>query len=142
MALVETLPYSLSKAGPTDIDGVGNYYVEVLGRGHAKESALTIYLLDTHGYSPDEKHFPGYDWLKPNQIDWFKKTSNDLKEPHRAYTHIHMDLAFIHIPLPEYADEKNIIKGEWRERVTAPRFNTHFRDALVEAGVLMVSCGQ
>ncbi len=52
MALIETLPYSLSVAGPEDIDGIGNYYVEVLAHS-SKTAALTIYLLDTHAYSPD-----------------------------------------------------------------------------------------
>lgn len=142
MALIETLPYSLSQAGPLDIDGVGNYYVEVLARGSSKHSALTLYMLDTHAYSPDEKNFPGYDWLKKSQVDWFRKTAERLKEPHKEYTHTHIDLAFIHIPLPEYGNEKNTFKGEWKEGVTAPKFNSGFRDALVEAGVKMVSCGQ
>ncbi|KAH7395859.1 Metallo-dependent phosphatase-like protein [Cadophora sp. MPI-SDFR-AT-0126] len=141
MALIESLPYSLSAAGPEDIDGVGNYYVEVLARGSSKHSALTIYLLDTHAYSPDEHNFKGYDWLKKNQIDWFKATAQGLKKEHAGYTHIHMDLAFIHIPLPEYRDDTLPRKGEWREGVTAPGFNSGFRDALVEEGVVMVSCG-
>jgi hypothetical protein len=53
-----------------------------------------------------------------------------------------MDLAFIHIPLPEYRDDTNYRKGAYRESVTAPGFNSGFRDALVDQGVLMVSCGQ
>ncbi|CAG8961509.1 hypothetical protein HYFRA_00013860 [Hymenoscyphus fraxineus] len=141
MALIETLPYSLSQAGPEDIDGVGNYYVEVLSMGNSKHSALTLYLLDTHAYSPDEHTFKGYDWLKKNQIEWFKNTADDLKTAHEKFTHIHMDLAFIHIPLPEYANPELPRVGEWRERVTAPGFNSGFRDALVEKGVVMVSCG-
>jgi hypothetical protein len=142
MALIQSLPYSLSEPGPEEIDGVGNYFVEVLARGSSKHSALTIYLLDTHAYSPDENSFKGYDWLKKNQIDWFKQTAEGLKKAHEGYTHIHMDLAFIHIPLPEYRDDTNYRKGAYRESVTAPGFNSGFRDALVEQGVLMVSCGQ
>jgi hypothetical protein len=141
MSLVETLPYSLSESGPEDIDGVGNYYVEVLARGSSKHSALTIYLLDTHAYSPNEHAYKGYDWLKKSQIDWFKNTSKGLKKGHDEYTHIHMNLAFIHIPLPEYNNKDLPMKGQWREGVTAPGFNSGFRDALVEEGVVMVSCG-
>lgn len=142
MDLVESLPYSLSQAGPPEIDGVGNYYLEVLGQGSSGHSALTIYLLDTHAYSPDEKKYHGYDWLKKNQIDWFRETSQGLKKAHDGYSHIHMNLAFIHIPLPEYAITTNSRKGEFREAVTAPKYNSHFRDALVDEGVVMVSCGQ
>ncbi|KAI9751831.1 MAG: hypothetical protein M4579_005876 [Chaenotheca gracillima] len=142
MTLTESLPYSLSQAGPSNVDGVGNYVVEVLGRGTSKHSALTLYLLDTHGYSPDEQSFRGYDWLKNNQIGWFRDTAQGLKKAHKEYTHLHMDLAFIHIPLPEYRDPANhVTGGTWREPPTAPVFNSGFRDALVEEGVLLVSCG-
>lgn len=143
MEIIEALPYSLSEAGPEDIDGIGNYYVEVLARGKSHHSALTIYLLDTHAYSPDEHNYHGYDWLKPSQIKWFKTTSDGLKEEHAQYTHTHMDLAFIHIPLPEYRleDQAQAHSGNWLEGVTAPTFNSGFRDALVHQGVLMVSCG-
>jgi hypothetical protein len=142
MALIETLPYSLSEAGPEGIDGVGNYVVEILARGGSKHSALSLYLLDTHAYSPDEQHYPGYDWVKQSQIDWFNKKAEGLKKEHDKYTHHHMDLAFIHIPLPEYRDPDNIIVGTWNETVTAPNFNSGFRDALVKQGVVLVSCGQ
>ena len=142
MSIIETLPYSLSVAGPDEVSGVGNYHIEVLARGHSDHSALTLYMLDTHSYSPNEKKFPGYDWLKPNQIEWFKNTAQGLKPAHKEYTHIHMDLAFVHIPLPEYIGVKKFWKGEWRELVTAPVYNSGFRDALVEQGVVMVSCGQ
>ncbi|KAK3939577.1 Metallo-dependent phosphatase-like protein [Diplogelasinospora grovesii] len=142
MDLIETLPYSLSRAGPHDIDGVGNYYVEVLARGSSGHSALTVYLLDTHAYSPNERKFKGYDWIKPNQIEWFQNTAQGLKKKHKEYTHVHMDVAFIHIPLPEYRDGNLTFVGEWKEPPTAPVYNSGFRDALVEEGVVMVSCGQ
>lgn len=144
MALIETLPYSLSRAGPPEIEGVGNYYIEVLARGHSTHSALTLYLLDTHAYSPDEQHYKGYDWLKKNQIDWFRSTADKLKKQriHKDYTGIHMNLAFIHIPLPEYRNEDNVYVGEWREGVTAPGFNSGFAEVLVEEDVKFVSCGQ
>lgn len=145
MQLTHSLPYSLSEFGPTTVDGIGNYYIEVLARGTSTHSALTLYLLDTHGYSPDERQFRGYDWLKKSQIDWFKTTSQELKNSpsHQGYTHHHMDMAFIHIPLPEYrlADDIVLSTGNQPENPTAPGFNSGFKDALVEEGVLAVSCG-
>lgn len=141
MSLLETLPYSRSEAGPNTIEGVGNYFVEVLSHGNNKQSALTMYFLDTHSYSPDERQYRGYDWLKPKQINWFKTTADSLKESHKHYSHIHLDMAFIHIPLPEYRDTGNAIVGSSPEYVTAPGFNSHFKDALVEKGVKLVSCG-
>jgi hypothetical protein len=142
MAIMDGLPYSLSTAGPEDVEGVGNYVVEILGRGSTSHSALTLYMLDTHSYSPEEKKYHGYDWLKQSQIDWFKSTSQSLKRKHKEYTHIHMDLAFIHIPLPEYRNPDALTwVGNWTEPPTAPAYNSNFKDALVEEGIVLVSCG-
>jgi 3',5'-cyclic AMP phosphodiesterase CpdA len=142
MEIMDGLPYSLSRAGPPDVDGVGNYVVEILGRGSTSHSALSLYMLDTHSYSPDERQYHGYDWLKQSQIDWFKDTAQSLKREHKEYTHIHMDLAFIHIPLPEYRNADNLhFVGNWTEPPTAPAYNSNFKDALVEEGVVLVSCG-
>jgi hypothetical protein len=145
MAIMDGLPYSLSTAGPDDVEGVGNYIVEILGRGSTSHSALTLYLLDTHSYSPEERKYRGYDWLKQSQIDWFKTTAQSLKHKHAEYTHIHMDLAFSHIPLPEYrvppsTSTLNFI-GNWSEPPTAPTFNSGFQDALISENILLVSCG-
>lgn len=142
MSLMESLPYSLSESGPSTIDGIGNYVLEVLAPGTSQHSALSLYLLDTHGYSPDERQFRGYDWVKESQINWFKETSHLNKQKHKPYTKIHMDMAFIHIPLPEYKNPDNLIVGAWKEPPTAPGFNSGFRDVLAEEGILVVSCGQ
>lgn len=144
MSIIQNLPYSLSQPGPNHVDGVGNYVVEVLAPSPSEHSAITIYLLDTHGLTPDEKNFKGYDWLKQSQIEWFRSTSESLKKAkaHAKYTHIHLDLAFIHIPLPEFGEHDNIRKGgKWLEPVMAPAFNSHFYDALAEEGVVAVGCG-
>lgn len=143
MSLLQTLPYSLSQPGPPNLPGTGNYHLEVLAPSPSHHSALTLYLLDTHSLSPDEKNYRGYDWLKPSQIAWFKETAQSLKKAHAKYSHIHLDMAFIHIPLPEYNDRPHsVIKGgEWREGVTAPGYNSGFYDALSEAGVVAVGCG-
>lgn len=114
----------------------------MLARGASGHSAITIYLLDTHAYSPDEHRFAGYDWIKPSQIDWFKSTAESLKRKHKEYTHVHLDVAFIHIPLPEYRDANLTHIGDWLEPPTAPMYDSGFRDALVDEGVVMVSCGQ
>lgn len=140
MDLYESLPYSVSEAGPNTIEGVGNYFIEIQGHS-SKHSALTLYFLDTHSYSPDEAHYRGYDWLKLNQINWFKSTAEGLKEAHSHYTHHHLNMAFIHIPLPEYGMPDNERVGNWTEPITAPAFNTHFKEALAEYDVKAISCG-
>ncbi|KAF2858548.1 Metallo-dependent phosphatase [Piedraia hortae CBS 480.64] len=139
MAIIEGLPFGLSRTGPSNVDGVGNYYVEVQASQH---SALTLYFLDTHGLTPDERRYRGYAWVKPSQIEWFKNTASSLIKEHKKYSHMHMDMAFIHIPLPEQASKTNIIKGGvWKEGVTAPAYNSHFYSALADAGIVTVGCG-
>jgi 3',5'-cyclic AMP phosphodiesterase CpdA len=137
--LLTTLPYSLTVPGPSTLPGSGNYYVQVLAHS-SHHSALTLYFMDTHGYSPDERNYKGYDWIKPEQISWFKDMAGALKGDNAKYSHIHLDMAFIHIPLPEYR-EAGIMVGQRREQVTAPNYNSGFYDALVEMGVPVVSCG-
>ncbi len=146
MQLTQSLPNSLSLPGPSSVEGVGNYYVEVLSRSKStSHSALTLYFLDTHGYSPDERQYRGYDWIKKSQIDWFKSTAQNLKNSpaHQGYHHYRMNMAFIHIPLPEYRNQADIVEGSgtFAEPPTAPGFNSGFKQALVEEGVLAVSCG-
>lgn len=145
MSLTESLPWSLSEAGPATVDGVGNYFVEVLARGTSSHSALTLYLLDTHGYSPDEARFKGYDWLKKSQIDWLWETATSLRSSaaHREYALHHLDMAFIHIPLPEYRNTANIVPGSGtpREPPTAPGFNSGAKDVMIENNIFAVSCG-
>lgn len=141
MAILKDLPYSLSKAGPVKLDGVGNYYVEVMGGEASEKPAMTIYLFDSHSYSPDKTKFPGYDWIKPSQIEWFKQTSATLGSDQGTKDHSHLSIAFIHIPLPEYANQNQPQVGDRRERVTAPKYNSGLHDALIEEGVVMVSAG-
>ncbi|KAK5171702.1 uncharacterized protein LTR77_003338 [Saxophila tyrrhenica] len=142
MALLQTLPGNLAHPGPAEVDGVGNYYLEIQAE-KSQHSALTIYLLDSHSLTPDEKNYRGYDWIKPSQISWFKTTAEGLKKEHAKYSHIHMDMAFIHIPLPEFADRENnkVVGGEWRESVTAPAYNSHFYDALADHRIVAVGAG-
>lgn len=142
MSLMQLLPDNLARPGPEDINGVGNYFVQVGANGMSKHSAMTIYFLDSHAYSPDEKRYHGYDWIKQSQIDWFKDTAAKLKPSNDKYAFKHMNLAFIHIALPEFTMEGNIyVGGEFREPSTAPHFNSGFYTALKEAGVVAVGCG-
>jgi Calcineurin-like phosphoesterase len=137
--LLSGLPYSLTTAGPPSLPGHGNYYVQVMSHnGH--HSALTIWLMDSHSYTPDERRFKGYDWIKPEQIKWFSDVAGGLKVSNEKYSHIHMDMAFVHIPLPEYR-EAGMMVGKSREGITAPNYNSHFYDALVEHGISVVSAG-
>jgi len=137
--LLSELPYSLTTTGPDIVPGSGNYYLQVMSHnGH--HSALTIWLFDSHSYSPDERKYKGYDWIKPEQIKWFRDVAGGMKKANSQYSHIHLDMAFIHIPLPEYR-EGGMVIGTPLERETAPNYNSNFYDALIDMGIPVVSCG-
>lgn len=139
MTLASQLPYSLTQLGPADLSGYGNYVQTVLGP-KSDNPALTFYFLDSHANSPNPKKFPGYAWIEPNQLEFVKSEYERLKPSQEAYSHIHMSMAFFHIPIPEYIHQKPMV-GQLREGITAPRYNTGVRDVLAKIGVSVLSVG-
>lgn len=78
---------TLSQLNPRefpDIDGFGNYNLEVHGTEGselANKSVLNLYFLDSGDYSTVPSRIPGYGWIKPSQQLWFQRTSKKLKVP-------------------------------------------------------------
>ena len=119
MSILEDLPFSLCQSGPVEVDGVGNYYLQVYGQGNSNTPLATLYLLDSHGEIPSKVKNPDYHWIKQSQVDWFTCTSKTLREARKgqdAQDGTHLSLAFMHIPLPEYADSKLVMAGGHQER--------------------------
>lgn len=141
MSLSADLPYSVAAVGPEEVAGVGNYVVPIEGYS-TRNTAITLYFLDTHKYSPNPKVTPGYDWIKESQIKWLEEEDASFQKSSTAYSKIHMAMAFFHIPLPEYRNIDGQTKvGELREGVTAPKYNTGARTVLGKLGVSVVSVG-
>ncbi|KAL1884078.1 hypothetical protein Daus18300_000188 [Diaporthe australafricana] len=145
MALLSSLPFSLCQPGPENVDGVGNYFLQVLSPSPSKAPVLTVFLLDSHGEIRSDVKDPDYDCIRPSQINWFVNTSQELKgarEKVQSQHDLHLALVFMHIPLPEYAESDLIIRSGHRgEPTEGPSFNSHFYDALVEEDVTAVGCG-
>lgn len=141
MSLSANIPYSVAAVGPEAVAGVGNYVVPIEGYS-THNTAITLYFLDTHKYSPNPKVNPGYDWIKESQLKWLEEEGASLQKSSAAYSKMHMSMAFFHIPLPEYRNIDGQTKvGELREGVTAPRYNTGARSVLGKLGVSVVSVG-
>ena len=145
MQLLQDLPFSLARTGPEDVDGVGNYHLQVFAPTPSKHPALTLYLLDSHGQTPSTVQDPDYGWIMQSQIDWFACTSQALRkerEQDAQHAHPHVSLAFMHIPLPEFGRDDLVLRGgQRREPTEGPSFNSRFYDALVAEGVAAVGCG-
>lgn len=144
MSILRDLPFSLRQPGPDQVEGVGNYYLQIFAPAPSQHPLETLYFLDSHGQIPSKVKDPDYDPIKQSQIDWFARTSQSLRKAREEDDHnrIHLSLAFMHIPLPEYGHDDLIIKGgRRREPTEGPSLNTHFYNALVKEGVVAVGCG-
>jgi len=92
MTLMQGMPYSLAMPGPKDIHGVGNYALKVFSADPSKTHLLTLYLLDSGGYSKGVFDWFGffhpteYDWIRQDQIDWFRQESAMINPIERPFT--------------------------------------------------------
>lgn len=143
MDILEQLPYCLSTAGPSELDGVGNYVLQIL----APDSDLPLfnnYFIDSGSYSYELTRL-GYDWIHDSQIQWFLETSRNVSKPVEALSsspysvaiepnppHLNA-LAFFHIPLINYAMVENIT-GSQQEGVGSARIDSGFFRELLRAG--------
>ncbi len=120
---------SLFTPGPAELYGSGNYKVEILGEDDKPDWVL--YCLDS-GMMNDNMLCEGYDYIKREQIDWYKKQS--------LYYHnnfpSHKGMAFFHIPLMEYHDvwESGVCVGEKNETICSGKQNSGFFSAAMEEG--------
>ena len=109
------------KSGPEDVDGVGNYVVNVENSDGTINKALVF--IDSHSYlSPEaqgdswfSKHFPDkYDYIHTNQLEWYETALKDVAKEYRLPEgDLPKSFCFFHIPLVEY-------KTAWDTRDTSP----------------------
>lgn len=149
--LVTRLPYTLFEFSELDTHdnsfGVGNYIKQV--KDDQDKPLITLYFLDSHKYSKAGKISPGYDWIKEKQWEYMKHIYDDRLKPALSQQNEQLSMAFFHIPLPEYLDqqskqnpkENNEIVGQYKEGVTAPKYNSGGLSTLQEMGVQVTSCG-
>jgi hypothetical protein len=145
MSILQNLPFSLCESGPEQVDGIGNFYLQVLAPAPSQLPLSTLYFLDSHSQIPSKIHNPDYDPIKQSQIDWFTNISQAqrrAREKDDNDNRFHLSLAFLHIPLPEFGDRRlRIRNGHRREPTECPSVNSHFYDALVKGGILALGCG-
>lgn len=141
MQTIQGLPYNLTINGPDSLSGSGNYMLSVLGSKSQKPEAA-IYIFDSHTSFRGNKPYGEYQWIKLDQINWYKQTSKFLTagNDHKPLP----SLSLFHIPLPEYNDiiYDTLTRGIQEELVCAPEINTGLFSAIIESGDIMgVFCG-
>ena len=104
-------PNCLFELGDDGAEGYGNYIVTV-----GDEWAL--YFMDSHTGD-----------FYPGQLDWYRRTSAALPEDHK-------ELAFFHVPIPEYEEVWNYepCKGFNMESICCTRYNDGLFSAFVRGG--------
>lgn len=89
-------PHCLFQSGPNDVDGVGNYVVNVKNtKGNIVQS---LFMFDSHSYTDGD--FLGIEWkydaIHKNQINWYQNELVNLTKENGGVTP--KSLAFFHIP--------------------------------------------
>ena len=145
MSILQKLPLSLCEPGPEQVDGTGNFYLQVLAPEPSQDPLSTLYFFDSHGQKPGSIFYPDYYPISQSQIDWFTNTSQAIRRKLRNDSddnRPHLSLVFQHIPLPEFGDSHlRIYTGNRREPTEGPSVNSHLYDALVKEHVSVVGCG-
>ena len=154
--------YCVSKRGPEDVAGVGNFVLPVYGTD-GSEIVLNVWGLDSHNSMrdyigefnlnkdpwffnlPDPMYpYSGYDSIRFNQIMWYWNSSEELN---RYVGKKIPGLMFFHIPIPEFIvlyrnTAQTHYKGTRRESVGCGPIDSGLFNALVERGeVNTVVCG-
>jgi len=110
---------------------VGNSTFAInLNQGNKTHTQLII--MDSNRYYFGEQF--AYDFVKPEQIDWYKRLINDTTEQNGD---IVPSLYFAHIPLPEIDDafaKGSDLNGEKRENTCPPNYNSGFFDVIKSLG--------
>ncbi len=157
----EAFPYCVSKAGPEEIKGTGNYVLPVYSSDESRtDPVFTVWGFDSGAYvdDPGLAGYPArlgytmfrgqpqsnYAYIPFTQIRWYFNTSEEIE----AYVgHRVPGMAYFHTPLQEFYEvslnpEETGMTGEKREEVCAGPLNSGLFAAMIERGdIKAVCCG-
>lgn len=146
----ESYEYCISETGDEDLHGVGNYVLPIF-RSDSDQIAFNVWCLDSGDYlsvEEDDMWTPavnvneergfgsGYDFIRPNQINWYMEAS-DILEAHTG--HPIPGLMAFHIPLQESDvawenHEELVYTGNKNEAISSASVNAGAFAALQERG--------
>lgn len=109
--------HCLLQAGPKDVDGEGNYIINV--KNTAGKIVQSLIMMDSQAYMNNENVFASvimkYDRIHDNQVEWYKNEIQALTDENGG--EVPKSMAFFHIPLIEYRDA-------WQEYVNNNKQDT------------------
>lgn len=130
MEYLQKNPYNVTyDAEDGKLSGSGNCSLPVFSSDGSSEKWV-IYLFDSHSYT-SERTFGYYDWIKHDQIEWYRETSDRFTARNERNL---PSLVFFHIPLPEHETARWVCRefGEKKEGVCAPNINSGLFNAFIE----------
>ncbi len=130
-----TQPHNLTR-DDADISGSGNCMIPIAASANDRTTASAIYLIDSHNNCKD-RSFGHYAWIKHDQIDWYRATSDSLTQTNGGIPV--PSTAFFHIPLPEF---DTCLKeypeiGTKKENVCAPGINSGMFESMLDKGDIL-----
>jgi hypothetical protein len=141
MNTIEGMPYNLTINGPENISGNGNYTLDIQS-SDLRKTAAVLYCFDSHSGIDPVTVYGNYEWIKSDQIEWYRNQSRIRSEKNGGKPLPSM--AFFHIPLPEFNEiaRGNSYTGISKEVVCSPIVNTGLFAAMVESkDVMGIFCG-
>jgi hypothetical protein len=143
LAIYRSYKYNINKPSPKGVHGTGNMNV-LVSNAKGNKTVFNIWGLDSGRYAPDEiadqsieaDGLPYWDWIRPSQIEWYTKTSEELEKRNGRKIPSFM---FFHIPLWEFHfmwehKENHGVVGEKNETVCPGPFNSGLFAAMLERG--------
>ncbi len=133
--LFKTLPHFVGEVGK--VSGVGNNVFPILA-SDGKELVSAIFTLDSQAYSKDKVLYGGYDWIKFDQITWYRNESDKLAEKNNGK--LLPSIMFFHIPITEFhavADNEGELVGEKLEGVADSHINSGLFASMIDKENIM-----
>lgn len=123
-------PLNVTMNEDESLSGAGNCSL-IIKSSDNKNHCWALYLFDSHAYSKIER-VKGYDWIKNDQIQWYRKRSDSLRDNNNGVPF--PALAFFHIPLPEfeYVRKQGTTLGNKSETVHSPLLNSGLFASFIE----------
>lgn len=132
--LLKTKPNFIGKSA--NVSGTGNCAIPIYNYD-GNEIASVLYLFDSHDYTKDKKN-GHYDWIKFDQIQWYKLTSKKFTKKNHGKPL--PSLSFFHIPLLEFkqiSHTKNDYLGDKYEGIASSDLNSGLFTAMIEQKDIM-----
>lgn len=134
--IISATPYCVN---PSRGEAASPDYAVQIASADGQKTAAVIYCFDSNAYSPFKDVVPGYNWIKFDQIGWYREQSKAFTKAN-AGTPV-PSLAFFHIPLNEFyqaaEDHTTKIVGYRMEAGGNPKVNSGLFVNMLEMGDML-----